>query len=192
MLKLSTYYGLSITRNPDSLENMKKAVWVTFFHYTSTDRKPRHSTCSNSWCKYLKHKAEKPKERYMHPATFDELTKGLLKKVYEELSSEDLLKICLGGNTQNNNESFNSLVWNFASKHNFTGKKVLEIATLTAACIFNEGFLPVLKIMELMGVTIGQTARNYSDSVDNARTLKANKNAELNTKEPGIAESSIS
>ena len=119
----------------------------------------------------------------MHPVTFDEVTTELVTKVYEELSSEDLLKRCLGGNTQNNNESFNSLVWNFAPKHHFTGKKVLEIATLTAACIFNEGFLPVLKIMETVGVTIGQTARNYSDVVDNARILKANKNAEINSKE---------
>ena len=111
--------------------------------------------------------------------TFDEVTTELVKKVYEELSSEDLLKRCLGGNIQNNNESFNSLVWNFAPKHHFTGKKVLEIA----ACIFNEGFLPVLKIMETMGVTIGSTARNYSDVVDNARILKANKNAEINSKE---------
>lgn len=183
MLKLSTYYGLAITRNSNSLEDMRKAVWATFFHYTSTDAKPQHSNCSDSWCKYLKHKAEKPEEPYVHPVTFDEITTELVKKVYEELSSEDLLKRCLGGNTQNNNESFNSLVWNFAPKHHFTGKKVLEIATLTAACIFNEGFLPVLKIMETMGVTLGQTARGYSDTVDNARILKANKSAEINSKE---------
>ena len=68
MLKLSTYYGLAITRNSNSLEDMRKAVWATFFHYTYTDAKPQHSNCSDSWCKYLKHNAEKPEEPYVHPS----------------------------------------------------------------------------------------------------------------------------
>lgn len=32
----------------------------------------------------------------------------------EDLSDKELLKKCLGGFTQNNNESFNALVWKFA------------------------------------------------------------------------------
>lgn len=34
MLKMSTYHGLAITRNCLSLEEMKKAVWATFYHMT--------------------------------------------------------------------------------------------------------------------------------------------------------------
>ncbi|GFR27858.1 hypothetical protein TNCT_180331 [Trichonephila clavata] len=37
--------------------------------------------------------------------------------------------------------------------------------------------------MEVMGVTIGQTAWDYDDTVDNARILKAEKPAEGNCKE---------
>ncbi|GFS78433.1 uncharacterized protein TNCV_3146961 [Trichonephila clavipes] len=58
-----------------------------------------------------------------------------------------------------------------------------EIVTYTAACILNEGFRPVLKVMEVMGVTIGQTARDYADTVDNAHILRTEKTAEANCKE---------
>lgn len=183
MLKMSTYYGLAITRNCQSLEEMKRAVWATFYHMTSTDENPQHFYCPDSWCKYQQLKAENQESTYEHPVTFDEQVINLIKPVYETLASDDLLKRCLGGNTQNNNESFNHCVWNFAPKHTFTGKNVLEIATYTAACIFNEGFLPVLKVMEVMGVTIGQTARDYADTVDNARILRAEKTTEANCKE---------
>ncbi|KAL3284566.1 hypothetical protein HHI36_018723 [Cryptolaemus montrouzieri] len=72
----------------------------------------------------------------------------------------------------------------FASKRTFTGKNVLKIATYTAAFIFNEDFLPVLKIMEMMGVTIGQTASDCEDNVENARISRAEKTAEANAKRP--------
>jgi len=35
--KLTVYYGLAIRRYSDSVENMKNAIWATFFHYSSTD-----------------------------------------------------------------------------------------------------------------------------------------------------------
>ena len=44
--KLTTYYGLAIRNNIDSLENMKNAIWATFYHKSSTDEKPQHCYCS--------------------------------------------------------------------------------------------------------------------------------------------------
>ncbi|GFY72626.1 uncharacterized protein TNIN_434311 [Trichonephila inaurata madagascariensis] len=73
-----------------------------------------------------------------------------------------------------------TVLWNFTSKHTFTGKNVLEIAQ---ASLFNEDFLPVLKVIEVMGVIIGQTTRDYADTVDNARILRAKKTAEACCKE---------
>ncbi|KOC59898.1 hypothetical protein WH47_10539 [Habropoda laboriosa] len=59
---------------------------------------------------------------------------------------------------QNNNESFNSCVWHLAPKHIICGKKIFKIATYCAACIFNEGFALIVKIMDVMGVKIGPEA----------------------------------
>jgi len=52
MVKLSTYYGLAILRNSDSVEEMKKSIWATFYHLISTDENPQHLNCSILWCKY--------------------------------------------------------------------------------------------------------------------------------------------
>ncbi|KYN06784.1 hypothetical protein ALC62_02265 [Cyphomyrmex costatus] len=103
-----------------------------------------------------------------------------------QLEKDDLLKRCLGRNTQNNNEAFNHCVWNLAPKHIFVGQKTLEIAAWTTACTFNEGFLPVLKIMETMGVTIGPHARAYANMYD-SRISTTEKNAVFTSKEARIA-----
>jgi len=57
---------------------------------------------------------------------------------------------------QNNNESLNTLIWNFTSKHLHCAAKMIEIATFLAVIIFNEGFVSILKIRDVMGVTIGK------------------------------------
>ncbi|KYN02057.1 hypothetical protein ALC62_07126 [Cyphomyrmex costatus] len=177
MIKLSIYYGLAILRNSDSVEEMNKAVWATFFHLSSTDKNPQHSYCPQrltSWCEYQKFKAQNQQVTFTYPPAFDD-TATILKPIYEELSSNDLLERCLGKNNQNNNKSFNHCVWNLAPKHIFVGKMTLEIATLTAACVFNEGFMPVLKIMETIGVTIGPKGMAYAQIYKDCRIQNAEK-----------------
>ncbi|CAN7938957.1 unnamed protein product [Ixodes hexagonus] len=45
MDKLQTYFGLAIRRNVGNLEEMRKAVWATYFHLSSTDNDPCHGLC---------------------------------------------------------------------------------------------------------------------------------------------------
>ncbi|XP_039304169.1 uncharacterized protein LOC120357546 [Solenopsis invicta] len=126
MEEMSVYYGLAIQRHADSIEDMRKAVWATFYHMTSTDENPQHSYCPKgpkSWCKWQQLKTVNQEASYKHPPAFDDKVAALIKPIYEDLSSEDLLERCLGANTQNNNESFNACVWNLVPKHVFTGKK---------------------------------------------------------------------
>ncbi|GFX72343.1 hypothetical protein TNCV_1252971 [Trichonephila clavipes] len=52
-----------------------------------------------------------------------------------------------------------------------------------AALKAQDCFLPVLKVIEAMGITIGQTARNCADTIDNASILRAEKTADANSKE---------
>ncbi|KYN11371.1 hypothetical protein ALC57_16474 [Trachymyrmex cornetzi] len=189
MIQLGVYYRLAIMRNENSVDEIKKAMWATYYHLISTDEKPQHSYCPeglDSWCKYQKCKAENKEETFIHPPAFNKDT-AILKPIYEELSSDDLLKRCLDRNTQNNNEAFNHCVWNLAPKHIFIGQKTLEIAAWTAAYTFNESFLSVLKIMETMGVTIGPHARAYANMYNNSRISTAEKNAAFTSKEARIA-----
>ena len=64
-----------------------------------------------------------------------------------------------------------------APKHLFNGKKVVEIASKTTACIFNEGFHPVLKIMEVLGIKLVQTAFSYAEKLDTERMTIANRHS---------------
>lgn len=53
MDELTTYYGLAIRNNCDSVKNMKDAIWATFYHKISTNNKPQHVYCptgADSWC----------------------------------------------------------------------------------------------------------------------------------------------
>lgn len=186
MIKLSTYYGLAIMRNEDSVENMRKSIWATYYHLISTDEEPQHSYCPegpDSWCKYQKLKSEGHEDTFVHPPAFDNDTANLLEPIYEDLSSDDLLERCLGRNTQNNNEAFNHCVWSFAPKHIFVGQKTLEIAAFTAACIFNEGFFPVLKILEVMDITLGPCAVAFAKSYNKSRIAKAENATAMSSKE---------
>ena len=125
---------------------------------------------SSSWCKWQKAAAEGTLDDFVHgnPPLNDKVLEAI-KPIYESLSDENLLHRCLGSETQNNNESLNSLIWTFAPKHIHAGKKTIEIANYLAVCIFNEGFLPILKIMSVMGITIGPEAHAFASKRDETR-----------------------
>lgn len=162
--------------HPDSVSDMKKAILASLYHKCSTDAKPQHEYCpagADSWCGYQKAVAAQQLHNFKHPPAFDDEVKDLLQPIYEELTDEKLLERCLGANTQNNNESYNSCVWNIAPKHKFVGKQTLEIAALSAACIFNEGLLPILNVMEVMGVKIRPQARHFADKANDKRVDRA-------------------
>ncbi|KYN30719.1 hypothetical protein ALC56_14963, partial [Trachymyrmex septentrionalis] len=88
--------------------------------------------------------------------------------------NDNLLTRCLGGYTQNTNESLNALIWSFAPKRTFSGPKTVEIAAYLAAIIFNEGYKSILQIMHVMNITIGQNAVDMCDAVDKLRISNCN------------------
>ena len=169
---------------------MREAILASFYHECSTDENPDHKYCpagADSWCEWRKADANKNLKNFNHPPAFSKEIKEILEAIYVELTSEDLLSRCVGANTQNNNESLNACVWNIAPKHSFAGKDVVEIAAFSAACVFNEGLFPILKVMETMGVQIGPNATFYAEKVNSARIDKAEHAASRTSKQHRIA-----
>ncbi|XP_029169169.1 uncharacterized protein LOC114939099 [Nylanderia fulva] len=189
--KLTIYYGLAIRRNIDSVEGMKKAIIATLDHYCSTDKNPQHENCpegAESWCEWRKAQAANSLASYKHPTRLiDETVENHIRPIYEELSNDDLMTRCLGGHTQNSNESFNSLVWRLSPKHLNSGHKIVEIAAYIAAGIFNEGYFAVLSTMQLLDIIIGQRCKNFADAVDAERITRENRRASVSTKETRTA-----
>jgi len=170
--ELSIYYGLAIRRNPESIEKMKNDIWATLYHKNSTDEKPQHEKCppgESSWCSWQRAKTANTLENYHHKSALPDKVFQAIEPVYKELSNDDLLNRCIGGFTQNSNESFNSTIWAMAPKSVSSGKNVLDIATNIAICIFNDGMSPVMRIMEILGITIGANCYNFCVESDASR-----------------------
>ncbi|XP_067208105.1 uncharacterized protein [Linepithema humile] len=187
--KLSTYYGLAIRRNVNSVQDMKKAIMATFYHMISTDENPRHENCptgSDSWCQWQRATAlgNAPES---HPQPLHHDVQKELLPIYEDLSRDDLLTRCLGGHTQNANESFNSTIWRLAPKHLHCGLKIVEVASYIAAVVFNEGNSSILMMMNELQIVVGSLSFNFGKQTDEQRVKRQNRRSSLETKEARIA-----
>lgn len=188
--KLTVYYGLAIRRNCESVEKMKDAIWATFYHYSSTDKKPQHENCPkgpDSWCAWQRASATNTLSSFKHdytPLPEDVLT--AMKPTYEDLSKDELLERCVGGSTQNNNESLNQLIWKITPKILPAGSKIVDIAALVAACIFNEGTSALLLIMHGMDLKLGLNSHEYARKADANRICAAEKKSACETREARI------
>jgi len=109
-----------------------------------------------------------------------------IEPIYEDLSKDELLQRCLGGFTQNNNESLNQLIWRISPKVLASSPTIIEIAANAAACTFNEGYIALLAFLEEMKINVGPSAHEYVKTFDESRILKAEEKAALQTKEARI------
>ena len=64
-----------------------------------------------------------------------------LKKVYEDLSNEELLKRCEKKFTQNPNESFHSRIWSMCPKSKYYTPPVLNFAIAQSVLTYHKGYL---------------------------------------------------
>ena len=160
--EMSTYYSLAIQRHPESVEQMSDAIWSGYYHKISTDSNPQHHLCDPSWCSYLQHKNEnKP---YNHKPPICPSIQNHVKEIYTDLTDKKLLSRCLGRNTQNSNECFNSTAWQFVPKHTFNGKITVETSVWMAAIIFNEGMTSILKMMDGLGIEVQGNRRSTNQT----------------------------
>lgn len=161
--ELSIYYGLAIRRNSDSIEKMRNELWATLHHKLSTDDKPQHDRCpvgENSWCSWQRAKATNTLDNYSHKPALNFQIFEAIKTVCEELSNDDFLIRCLGGYTQNSNESFNATVWALTPKSIQSSKTILDIATHISISIYNDGFASIMQILQAMSLKIRPNTYN--------------------------------
>ena len=80
-----------------------------------------------------------------------------------------MLSRCLGGFTQNSNESFNAVLWAIAPKTVHSAKAIVDIAADIAVCNFNDGFHSIMEMMQVLNLTIGSTCYNFCIESDEHR-----------------------
>ena len=139
MLQLQKYYGKAIRSNVGDPVKMKRAVMASFYYSMSTDDNPLHMMCPSGVTSWCRHKRAEVKNEPSHLPIIHPDIPLFVKPVYLELSKDSLMECCVLGSTQNQNESFNSLIWNRCPKIEFCSADIVEIATNLAVITFNSG-----------------------------------------------------
>lgn len=169
--KLQNYYGIAIRSNVGSLQSMQQAVIAAFYHCCSSNKHPMHGQCPDgvdSWCKYKRSKSLS--------TTYNDKSIGLpesiiniVKPIYMKLCDQKLLKKCLHGKTQNANESFNGVLWNFLPKLHFVELKTLQLGSYIAVLQFNDGAKGILSVLKKLHLQTGSYMLSGLESTDFAR-----------------------
>ena len=125
-------------------------------HRRSTDGVPCHELCPKgpqSWCGWQRPAAGT--EDYTHHHSLLDAVFEAIKPTYIQLASKELLERCLRGATQNQNESFNGLVWGHCPKESFCGLGTVETAACLSVLHFNDGAKAICKVLAEMGCLQG-------------------------------------
>lgn len=155
--KLQNYYGIAVRSNIGNLEAMEKAIHATLFHVASSKDNNYHDHCPsgpNSWCGAQRDKANGTMLHKPGPG-FPLHVIAHLKPVFADLSKHDLLEKCLHGMTQNQNESFNNMIWERVPKTTYVGFDTLEFGVYDAISNFNIGRKASLDILEELKINPG-------------------------------------
>ena len=78
-----------------------------------------------------------------------------VKPIYLDLIKPSELKKCLHGKTQNQNESFNSTIWERAPKMNYCSFDKLEFVVYDVVANFNDGRQGSIDVLQKMNICAG-------------------------------------
>ena len=117
----------------------------------------RHMYCpcgEESWCRWQRDKVT-GKNTYKGTLNLPTVIKKLLKPIFVDLSSDNLLSKCLHGQTQNANEVYNQILWQKCPKITFVSREVVEWCAYSAIISYNDGTLGIGKVFENLGFPSG-------------------------------------
>ena len=178
--QLQIYYGGAIRGNRNDLDGMERSIWAIFYHSVSTDEHPQHQYCpegEESWCKYQQAIARSLSPPPHNPKIPADLAEHV-KPVFSRLSSRELLEKCLLGATQNQNESFNSTIWNRCPKTEFASPGTVNIAVKRATITFNDGMVGLQPLLQSIGGYVSSSTVAFLRDQDAIRLQRAQEKEE--------------
>ena len=98
--------------------------------------------------------------------------------IFKELSNEDLLKKCLHRMTQNQNESFNAMIWSRIPKSTYVSFSQLQLGVYDAVANFNIGMKASILIFEKFNMIPGKYCLEGCRKI-NEKRLSASKYVNL-------------
>uniref|UniRef100_A0A1B6J7H2 Uncharacterized protein n=1 Tax=Homalodisca liturata TaxID=320908 RepID=A0A1B6J7H2_9HEMI len=144
----------------------------------SSNDKPTHQLCpidNETWCKY--NLSLLTNEMYDHDKHFHipECVMSFIKPVFKDLSETKLLERFLKGNTQNQNESLNNVIWSLIPKRTFVTLPTLKFGVYSSVCSCNDGFYSKLQVLEALNLRPGKNFVKAMQRLDIVRVKEADK-----------------
>lgn len=178
MDKIQNYYGAAIRNNPGNLQNMENAVWAIYYHCIIENNESlaqQHHLCpigASSWCRYQLDVANGTRY-YDQTRCLPAIFRSALLPLFTRLSKPELLKRCLKGLTQNQNEAINAILWKKCPKTVFVGHTKLVANTAQTVAHWNQGSASSSNVLKRMGV--GKVGINAARSfrLENSKRIVA-------------------
>ena len=136
--KLQNYFGIALRSNCGSVEEMQKAIFASFNHVASSKTNNLHWECDPLWCQAQRDIVNRT-NLYKPGQGLPMSIWKLVHPIYMDLINPKELAKCLHGKTQNQNESYNAMIWERVPKITYVGIDKLELATYDATANFNDG-----------------------------------------------------
>ena len=144
---LQNFYGLAIRNNEGNSEAMSKAKMAILDHYKEDTLHNHCPSGKGSWCSF--HKPIK------NPLP-DTVVK-VIKPLFDRLGKKEFLVSVENCGTQNANEPFHHIVWQYAAKDKVNSVNEINLALHLAVLVFNEGHgLSISAICKSVGVQFSQ------------------------------------
>ncbi|XP_065645296.1 uncharacterized protein LOC136075787 [Hydra vulgaris] len=149
-----SYYDMAIRKNKGALYATKKEVSI-LLHFTDfEDPSYRHQFCPrtpDTLCNWHLDQINKT-NKYKPTASMPMWIHHIILPIFKELQSDQLLNKCLHGETQNANESLNSIIWTMIPKNVFVSRQTLEMGVSSAVLQFNEGCTDITNVFKAFGL----------------------------------------
>lgn len=151
--RITKYYRNAIKYNT-TLDAMKTSIYAILCHCGSTDKKHNHKKCpqgEKSWCFFNKALAQGKKPISHKKGLSTALTPHIIEKMmptFQRLASDNLLKRCTKGKTQNANESIHQMIWAKCPKTIKASKQRVDMAASDAVMEFNRGLAASVSQMQ--------------------------------------------
>lgn len=174
--RLQNYYGIAVRSNVGDAKAMKTAIHASLFHVASSKENNYHHHCpdgENSWCRFKSDKAT-GLSTYKPGAGLPKKIIYTIRPIYEDLSNSKLLDKCVHGKTQNQNESFNSLIWERLPKATYVSLTNMKLGSYDAVAHFNMGKKSSILVFEKLGMVPGRYMVKNCNTLNRKRLFKSN------------------
>ena len=166
--RFQKYFGKAIRGNKGDSEGMKDAIMAIYYHSLETPSTNLCPRATRFWCK-PQHALAKGEEPPQLHTTISNKATSLFLSVLRKLSDSALIECYLLGASQNQNESFSSLIWNRCPKTEFCSSTGVSIAVDLAVMTFNSGKVSLRSLFDHLGLSCGSLTSNFFLSQDDNR-----------------------